>query len=230
MSNPSETAASPAAPVIEESRGKNLLLRSEAKRCIHSRQCVLGAPAAFKANVQGPWLDADGVPVEHLVAIAEQCPSGAITYERLDGGPQESAPPINVARLRENGPVAIHAQITIEGLSPAQGNGKMFRAVLCRCGASKNKPFCDSSHIAAGFQATGEPATQESQPLAVRGGELTLTPFKDGPLGVKGSLEICAGTGRTLNRVTKTALCRCGHSSNKPYCDGTHAKIGFKSE
>ncbi|MFX5785542.1 CDGSH iron-sulfur domain-containing protein [Acinetobacter baumannii] len=46
---------------------------------------------------------------------------------------------------------------------------------------------------------------------------------------VTGNLELCAGTGRTFDRVTKTWLCRCGGSANKPYCDGTHRRIGFKS-
>lgn len=209
---------------IEEARGKRIVLRFESRRCIHSRQCVLGAPSVFRANVQGPWLEPDAIPAEDLVAIAHTCPSGAITYERLDGGPAEAAPPVNVARIRENGPVAIHAAIAIEG------HGTMFRATLCRCGASKSKPFCDGSHVAAGFVATGEPETQPSEPLAVRGGALTVTPFPNGPLGVRGPLEICSGTGRTVHRTNRAALCRCGSSANKPFCDGTHARIGFKSE
>lgn len=36
--------------------------------------------------------------------------------------------------------------------------------------------------------------------------------------------------GRTVDRVTKAALCRCGQSSNKPFCDGTHTRVGFKAE
>jgi CDGSH-type Zn-finger protein/uncharacterized Fe-S cluster protein YjdI len=224
MSKPNEQVAANATSVIEEARGKNVLLRFEGKRCIHSRQCVLGAPEVFRANVQGPWLEPDAIPVEELAAIARACPSGAITYERLDGGPAEAPPSVNVARVRENGPVAIHAKLTIDG------HGKMVRATLCRCGASKNKPFCDGSHVAAKFTATGEPATQPSDPLAVRGGELTVTPFPNGPLGVKGPLEICSGTGRTVRRIERAALCRCGQSSEKPFCDGTHAKVGFKTE
>jgi CDGSH-type Zn-finger protein/uncharacterized Fe-S cluster protein YjdI len=212
------------APAIEEAHGKSLLLRFEGKRCIHSRQCVLGAPSVFRANVKGPWLDPDAIPVEDLVAVAHACPSGAITYERKDGGRAETAPPVNVARVRENGPVAVHAALTIEG------HGKMLRATLCRCGASKNKPFCDGSHVAAGFVATGEPESQPSEPLAVRDGELTVTPFPNGPLGVRGPLEICSGTGRTVLRTQRAALCRCGGSSKKPFCDGTHARNGFKSE
>ncbi len=96
--------------------------------------------------------------------------------------------------------------------------------------ASKNKPYCDGSHVAKSFRATGEPETQESQPLAVRNGVLKVTPAKNGPLLLEGSVEVVSGTGRTLNRVSKTALCRCGQSSKKPYCDGTHAKVGFTSE
>jgi CDGSH-type Zn-finger protein/uncharacterized Fe-S cluster protein YjdI len=223
MTTPNEPSATSATPAIEEARGKNLLLRFEGKRCIHSRQCVLGAPEVFRANVQGPWLEPDGLPVEELAAIARACPSGAITYERLDGGPAEALPSVNVAHVRENGPVAIHATLTIEG------HGKRLRATLCRCGASKNKPFCDGSHVAAEFAATGEPATKPSEPLAVRGGELTITPFPNGPLGVKGPLEICSGTGRTVLRTARAALCRCGRSSEKPFCDGPTRRLASRA-
>ena len=46
----------------------------------------------FRANVPGPWIFPDSASVEGIVQVAHACPSGAITYERLDGGPQESAP------------------------------------------------------------------------------------------------------------------------------------------
>ena len=61
---------------------------------------------------------------------------------------------------------------------------------------------------------------KESAQLATRDGALTITPYPNGPLGVAGPVEIISGTGRTVNRVERTALCRCGHSANKPYCDG----------
>jgi CDGSH-type Zn-finger protein len=157
------------------------------------------------------------------VAVAHDCPSGAITYERHDGGPQEQPPAVNVLSIRENGPYAVHAAMAIEG----QGN--MFRATLCRCGKSQSKPFCDNSHRDAGFAATGEPATVETDPLEHRDGTLKVTPLQDGPLQINGSVEICSGTGRTVSRVENARLCRCGGSANKPFCDGTHARIGFRS-
>jgi CDGSH-type Zn-finger protein len=55
-------------------------------------------------------------------------------------------------------------------------------------------------------------------------------PVTDGPLQATGNLEICSGTGRTVSRTENARLCRCGGSGNKPFCDGTHARIGFRSE
>jgi hypothetical protein len=52
----------------------------------------------------GPWIRPDNAAVEAVVAAAYSCPSGAITYERRDGGPAEAAPEINVIRALENGP------------------------------------------------------------------------------------------------------------------------------
>jgi CDGSH-type Zn-finger protein/uncharacterized Fe-S cluster protein YjdI len=208
---------------IEEVRGRKVIVRFEAKKCVHSRNCVLGRPDVFVPNVEGDWIHPDAASPEDVAALAANCPSGAITYERLDGGANEAPPVVNVVHIRENGPLAFHAPLAIAGMKSG------FRATLCRCGASKNKPFCDGSHVAAGFMATGEPPTQESQPLAVRNGALQVTPLADGPLKVDGSLEVVTGTGRTILRTTETYLCRCGASANKPYCDGSHKRIGFKA-
>jgi CDGSH-type Zn-finger protein/uncharacterized Fe-S cluster protein YjdI len=211
-------------PAIEEALGHDILLRFEGKRCVHARFCVLGAPDVFRANVKGAWLNPEGASVEALIGIAHECPSGAITYERRDGGRAESPPPVNVIRIRENGPLAVHAQIELTGA------GSMTRATLCRCGASKNKPFCDSSHVGMNFIASGEPLTQSSEPVQQRGGAIEILPTANGPLSVRGNLELCSGTGRTITRTQSTSLCRCGGSSNKPFCDGSHARIGFRSE
>ena len=88
-----------------------ITLRFDGRRCIHSRHCVLEAPGVFLANTPGAWIHPEATSVEHCVHVAHSCPSGAITYERHDGGPQESAPSVNVVRVRENGPYAVHAQI-----------------------------------------------------------------------------------------------------------------------
>ena len=206
---------------IEEVAGEKLTILYETKRCIHARFCVTGAPNVFLANVQGPWIHPDAMDAERLVDIAHACPSGAIRYQRRDGRPDESAPPVNLAVIREAGPYAFRGDLRLNGVAAG------YRATLCRCGASKNKPFCDSSHHDIDFTATGEPATGTTDALPQRDGPLQIDPQLNGPLKIRGNLEITSGTGRVVSRITSAFLCRCGHSQNKPFCDGSHAKVGF---
>ncbi len=209
---------------VDEVRGTQLTVRFEGSRCIHSRTCVLGRPDVFLPNAPGQWIHPDAASAETVAALVQQCPSGALTYQRLDGGEQETAPCVNVVRIGENGPLAFHAELHLQGEEPR------FRATLCRCGASSKKPFCDSAHVRVGFTATGEPRTQESPGLEERSGPLAVTPLPNGPLLVEGNLEVVSGTGRMVSRTRKAAFCRCGASANKPFCDGSHARVGFRSE
>lgn len=202
---------------------KRLTLVYEGKRCIHARYCVTGAPKVFIANIQGPWIDPDGIETARLVEIAHACPSGAIRYKRRDGEPDETAPPVNLLAVREGGPYAVRGALSVAG------NTESFRATLCRCGASKNKPYCDGSHKEVGFSASGEPPTGKADMLEVRDGPLEVEPQPDGPYHVRGNLEITSGTGRVVARLTQARLCRCGGSQNKPFCDGSHARIGFRA-
>ncbi len=209
---------------VETVKGRRLTLMFETQRCIHARFCVTGAPDVFLANVQGPWIHPDAMDVDRLVEVAHACPSGAIRYQRNDGKPDEAPPPVNLLSVREAGPYAVRADITLDGKQ------KMFRATLCRCGASKNKPFCDGSHHAVEFKATGEPPTGNTEMLAVRNGPLAIDPLTDGPLQVRGNLEILSGTGRCVERRQQARLCRCGASNTKPFCDNSHVRVGFKSD
>jgi CDGSH-type Zn-finger protein/uncharacterized Fe-S cluster protein YjdI len=209
---------------VDYIEGRDLTLIYEGRKCIHSRFCVTWGPNVFLANVKGPWINPDAMPTEALTGIAHVCVSGAIRYTRKDGQPDEQAPPVNLISVREGGPYAIKADIRLDG-APA-GN---FRYTLCRCGASKNKPFCDGSHHDVKFSASGEPPTGKADMLAVRDGPLEVTPLTDGPLQVRGNMEIISGTGRVVARLESARLCRCGGSANKPFCDGTHEKIGFRS-
>src|SRR5271154_2897125 len=222
-----QPASAPPAPMtrdgMDEIEGKNLTLVYEGKKCIHSRYCVTWGPKVFLANVQGPWIHPDAMDTEGLVEIAHACPSGAIRYRRKDGGKEETVPEVNLLAVREGGPYAVRADIRLNGITGS------YRMTLCRCGASKNKPFCDGSHHEVKFSATGEPPTGAADALPVRDGPLTIDPQLDGPLKIGGNLEITSGTGRVVARVTQTSLCRCGGSANKPFCDGSHARIGFRS-
>ena len=79
------------------------------------------------------------------------------------------------------------------------------------------------------FAASGEPPTGKADMLPVRDGRLAIDPQLDGPLRVRGNLEIISGTGRVVTRLTSATLCRCGGSNTKPFCDGSHARNGFRS-
>src|SRR3989344_369832 len=210
---------------VERYPGKNnLVVCNNAKLCIHSRHCVTQLTNVFKPNTPGAWIDPNAASREAVISTIVRCPSGALTYETTDGTPGEQAPSVNIVRTWENGPYEFRGDLRIEGQEPS------FRATLCRCGRSKNKPFCDKSHALAGFYATGEPETNPSDALPHRDGLLHIIPQKDGPYVVKGSLELCAASGRTVGRTAYTQLCRCGASQTKPFCDGSHAREGFKSD
>jgi len=210
-----ETVASPTVTIL-----------FEASRCIHSRHCVLDRPDVFVPNVEGEWIHPERATVAEVAELARNCPSGAIRFETAQAELRERAPLVNLVRIRENGPLALHAPLTIAGTDAG------LRATLCRCGASRNKPFCDGSHTAAGFQATGEPAPQvPSLPApTARDGAVSIALSRDGPLLLKGAIELVTGTGRTVARLPDAALCRCGHSGNKPFCDGSHRAAGFKAD
>ena len=93
-----------------------------------------------------------------LMNVALNCPSGAIRVSRHDGGADETNPKVNTIAVRENGPLALFDAEIVPAGSPIG-----TRATLCRCGWSKNKPYCDGSHVAAALRtSTGEPATTES--------------------------------------------------------------------
>jgi len=211
-------------PAIDEYKGERLTVINDGKRCIHSRYCVLNLPNVFKPNVDGPWIEPDAANVEAAIAVITKCPSGALRYRPEGTTDVEGAPGVNTIRIAEDGPLIVHAELSVDG------DVSSHRATLCRCGKSFNKPYCDRMHVKAAFKATGEPDSGEAETLSVTNGPLTVTPTKDGPLHVQGALEICSASGRTITRTMETWLCRCGHSQNKPFCDGSHEAAGFTAD
>ena len=134
----------------------------------------------------------------------------------------------NVVTVVDNGPLYLEGDLRIDGAAEDMP-GVNDRAALCRCGDSKNKPFCDNTHEEKNFRdrcALGETgqATLEST-----GGPLTVKRAPNGPLLVNGNFVIRTSSGRVGWRGTKAALCRCGASKNKPFCDGAHKEAGFEA-
>jgi CDGSH-type Zn-finger protein/uncharacterized Fe-S cluster protein YjdI len=194
--------------------------------CIHIGECGRAKGDLFVAKRE-PWCQPDLVPVVDVVDVIERCPSGALVYEVKDGKTFERPAVRNTIAVSYNGPLFARGDLAIEGAA-ADMPGVRFRAALCRCGQSKNKPFCDNSHEAAGFKDSGA-VGERGDGLQAEGGKLEMKPLKDGPLQVKGNLTLLAASGLTRWQGVETWLCRCGASKNKPFCDGSHKRIGFRA-
>jgi len=207
---------------IQEYKGKKISVFFESARCIHAGRCVHGLPEVFQAGVKGPWINPDAADADKLAQLIETCPSGALRYERENDKEQE--PASNRVIVEADGPLTIHADYTLNGIKPDSP-----RTTLCRCGASKIKPYCDGSHTDAGFSDAGDVPSfnPDEKPES---GRVDIKTLKDGPLYLVGPHCLCDTNGKMARVCAKSALCRCGASKNKPYCDGNHAAVGFKSD
>lgn len=206
--------------------GADIDVQWDGRLCIHMAECGNAAGDLFVGG-RDPWCVPDTTSRADVREVVERCPSGALTYTDKDGIP-EAAPSENTVTVAYNGPLFAHGDLAIEG-APEDMPGVHFRAALCRCGQSGNKPYCDNSHVEAGFQDYGS-IGERGPGLSARGGKLSIKPVQDGPLVVNGNLSTRAASGRLAWEGSQTALCRCGHSTNKPFCDGSHRNAGFKSD
>src|SRR5438552_170827 len=129
----------------------------------------------------------------------------------------------NILITQINGPNLVTGELSV--VTPARVRA-MRSAMLCRCGHSRDKPFCDGAHVRSGFSDPAQlPAKIDSEMVGT--GSLTIRPIANGPNRCEGPLMMLGSDGRTASS-TLTFLCRCGESRRKPYCDGTHKKIGFR--
>lgn len=200
--------------------GKEIEVEFSATRCIHAAQCVHSLPGVFDPDAR-PWIKPDGGPAKATAEAISRCPSGALRY-KLKQGPDEAADSAPTGQFTVNGPVYLRGELDL-------GGTKEKRVALCRCGASHNKPLCDNSHEEIRFKEDGCNAAKAAPATAPKAGALKLTPFPNGPVQVEGPLTLKNARGDVIYQGEKCFLCRCGASANKPMCDGSHAKAGFKS-
>ena len=198
------------------------------ERCIHSAECVRGLPGVFDTEKR-PWIQPDKSHPDCVAEVVMRCPTGALQFERRDGGDEETAPSENIVAVAANGPLYVRGDVELRD-STGTTLLKDTRVALCRCGESTNKPFCDNSHKQANFRDAGVLGVRLASKPAADGGKLRIVPAVDGPLLLNGEVEIQSADGETAYRGTKTALCRCGRSANKPFCDGSHAEVAWRSD
>jgi len=217
----------------------DIVVTYDPRRCIHSAECVRGLPDVFDPD-RRPWIDPSRAEADEIAGVVERCPTGALRYARRDDGPAERPDDENVARVGPDGPVYARGRLRVE--LPGGDALDETRAAFCRCGASKDKPFCDGSHEQAGFRDPGaieggrlvpldelaDGATEGSGPDSETG-VVTFRCAPNGPLLVRGPLRV-EGADGSESTGHKGALCRCGHSSTRPFCDGSHRDAGFEAD
>jgi CDGSH-type Zn-finger protein/uncharacterized Fe-S cluster protein YjdI len=176
-----------------------IAVRFSARRCIHAAQCVFGLPRVFDPE-RRPWIEPQLAEAEAIARVVALCPTGALHFDRLDGGAAEQPDAVNRVRVARN-----------------------VRVALCRCGASRNRPFCDNSHRAIRFVDPGDVFEGGVRPGNGAGGpELRVTTDPRGPHTLEGPLELESADGLVRLTGGRTTLCGCGASRNKPFCDGSH--------
>jgi uncharacterized Fe-S cluster protein YjdI len=119
--------------------------------CIHAAECVRGLPQVFNRQAR-PWVSPDAAPADEIAEVVLRCPTGALHFERHDGGASEPVPVMTTITPRLNGPLFLRGDIEIRNAA-GELVRKDTRVALCRCGQSRNKPFCDGTHREIGFEA-----------------------------------------------------------------------------
>ncbi|HWP36597.1 MAG TPA: CDGSH iron-sulfur domain-containing protein [Gemmatimonadales bacterium] len=113
--------------------------------CSHAGHCTDQMPAVFRSG-EDPWIDCAGADETALIAQVRRCPSGALSYA-LDGVEQRDGQGPPRIYVRKNGPYEVSGGIVLKIGESEWGEGaSREHYTLCRCGRSKNKPFCDGSH------------------------------------------------------------------------------------
>lgn len=129
--------------------GKAITIHDNRGVCAHAGVCTDRLSTVWRMGVE-PWIDPDGAGVEAIIETIEACPSGALSYTINGEEHRDRDNPASI-KLAKNGPYVVTGGITLEGVEFGEGASREH-FTLCRCGASKNKPFCDGSHYDAGFE------------------------------------------------------------------------------
>jgi CDGSH-type Zn-finger protein len=130
--------------------GKQITIHDNRRLCAHAGQCTHGLASVWRMG-EKPWIDPDGADVGAIVAVIEKCPSGALSYS-IDGQQTDTGAEAAGVAVSANGPYHVTGSLTLD--DPSRNTDDVpNRYALCRCGASKNKPFCDGSHWDIEFKA-----------------------------------------------------------------------------
>ncbi|MEZ5345625.1 MAG: (4Fe-4S)-binding protein [Pyrinomonadaceae bacterium] len=122
--------------------------------CIHAGECVKGSPGVFNPKAR-PWIQLEYASHENIKNAIDNCPSGALSYEKeSEEEPEETTPEKSEylrIRASKNGPLLVQGSFEMEDRDGSVQLCKGKSIALCRCGASRTKPFCDGTHTNVKF-------------------------------------------------------------------------------
>ncbi|MFT5749391.1 MAG: putative Fe-S cluster protein YjdI [Ancylomarina sp.] len=127
----------------------------EADWCIHSGECAKGLSSVFKPGEQ-PWIKIDAASKEEIMLQVQKCPTKALSFYINIPEKKGSEEPVAIesgfkVKVLAKGPLMIEGPITLIN-SNGQREIKLGETFFCRCGTSRNKPFCDGSHNDIDFE------------------------------------------------------------------------------
>jgi uncharacterized Fe-S cluster protein YjdI len=134
--------------VIKEYSNNEVTVVWQPSKCSHSAVCAKGLSEVFKPKSR-PWINMHGSDSETIVATVEKCPSGALSIKGDDLNTQASNNEV-VINVFANGPMLVKCKVNFA--MPDGSTNEVVNPVLCRCGESANKPFCDGAHVKSGFK------------------------------------------------------------------------------
>ena len=118
---------------------------------IHSGNCVRGLNQVFNPRNK-PWIKIHSETSDEIIKTVNNCPSGALTFKRNDDMQEKTQTfqPMTKVQVIAGGPLKLEGSLIIvdKDSSETIKEGKVF---LCRCGGSKNKPYCDGTHKTVEF-------------------------------------------------------------------------------
>ncbi|MGI9379105.1 MAG: (4Fe-4S)-binding protein, partial [Methyloligellaceae bacterium] len=123
--------------------GKDITVYYNKVLCSHAAECSMSLAAVFDPS-RKPWVDPDQGSADDIKKIVAACPSGALRYSEPPGPETHLEPDDCYIRIEKNGPYHV-CNADIEDVRWAEGASRK-KFVLCRCGKSGNKPFCDGAH------------------------------------------------------------------------------------
>ena len=138
---------------IFEYKGNSETVTWDRRLCIHVGECGRAKGDLF-VNGRDPWCDPNLADRSDTAAVVARCPTGALAVQDSDGLLVEEAPSENTVTVSNDGPLYVTGDLNVDGAADDM-HSVSRRAALCRCGASKNKPFCDNSHRDIAFQDAG---------------------------------------------------------------------------